>query len=388
VRYGVIGAGRQGTAAAFDMAKWGGAEAVLLADRSIDAARMASERINELIGRDVAQWVDIDAGMHEELVRLVRPLDAFLCATPYALIPACTRGAIEAGTGMVDLGGHTPTVLGQLRLDGEARAAGVSIVPDCGMGPGLNNTLALAAIEQLELRGAVAREARVWDGGLPQRPEGPFGYQLFFHIEGLTNEYDGMALVLREGRVQEVETLTELELLEFEELGTLEAFVTSGGTSTVPFTMAGKLDVYENKTLRYPGHYAAFRAFKDLGLFSREPIEVQGVLVVPRDLYHELLFPRLKSEAIRDVCVIRAEAIGERGHARETVRFELVDRFDESTGFAAMERLTGWHAAIMTEMIAKGEIPPGVHPLERAVSQLRVLEEIEARGLEVRRERR
>jgi lysine 6-dehydrogenase len=255
------------------------------------------------------------------------------------------------------------------------------------MGPGLNNTLALAAIEELELRGAVAREARVWDGGLPQRSEGPFGYQLFFHIEGLTNEYDGMALVLRDGRVQEIETLTELELLEFEGLGTLEAFVTSGGTSTVPFTMAGKLDVYENKTLRYPGHYAAFRAFKDLGLFAREPVEVRGVPVVPRDLYHELLRPRLETDAIRDVCVIRAEAIGERGHSRETVRFELVDRFDEASGFAAMERLTGWHAAIVTEMIAKGTIPPGVHSLERAVSQLHIVQEIEARGLEVRRER-
>ncbi len=388
MRYGVIGAGRQGTAAAYDMAKWGGAETVLLADRSIDAARAASKRINELIGRDVARWAEIDVTVHEELVDLVRPLDAILCATPYAFIPACTHGAIEAGTGMVDLGGHTPTVLGQLRLDGEARAAGVSIVPDCGMGPGLNNTLALAAIEQLELRGAVAREARVWDGGLPQRPEGPFGYQLFFHIEGLTNEYDGMALVLREGRVQEVETLTELELLEFEELGTLEAFVTSGGTSTVPFTMAGKLDVYENKTLRYPGHYAAFRAFKDLGLFSREPIKVRGAPIVPRDVYHELLFPRLETRTVRDICVMRAEAVGKRGSVQETVRFELVDRFDDSTGFAAMERLTGWHAAIVTEMIAQGEIPPGVHPLERAVSQLRILQEIEARGLEVRRQHR
>jgi len=387
VRYGVIGAGRQGTAAAYDMARWGDAETVLLADLSLDVARAASERVNELTGRDVARWAEIDVTANDELVHLVRPLDAFLCATPFALIPACTRGAIEAGTGMVDLGGHTPTVRGQLELDDEARAAGVSIVPDCGMGPGLNNTLALAAIEELELRGAVAREARVWDGGLPQRSEGPFGYQLFFHIEGLTNEYDGMALVLRDGRVQEIETLTELELLEFEGLGTLEAFVTSGGTSTVPFTMAGKLDVYENKTLRYPGHYAAFRAFKDLGLFAREPVEVRGVPVVPRDLYHELLRPRLETDAIRDVCVIRAEAIGERGHSRETVRFELVDRFDEATGFAAMERLTGWHAAIVTEMIAKGTIPPGVHSLERAVSQLHIVQEIEARGLEVRRER-
>jgi lysine 6-dehydrogenase len=385
MRYGVIGAGRQGTAAAYDMAKWGDAELVLLADRSIDVARGASERINRLVGQDVARGAEIDVAAQEELIDLVSPLDAFLCATPYAFIPACTRVAIEAGTGMVDLGGHTPTVLRQLQLDEDARDAGIAVVPDCGMGPGLNNTMAIAAVEELVARGATPHTAQVWDGGLPQVPTDPFGYQLFFHIEGLTNEYDGMALVLRDGRVQEIETLTELEFLEFEELGTLEAFVTSGGTSTVPYTMEGKLEVYENKTLRYPGHYAAFKAFKDLGLFSRRPIGVEGTPVVPRDVYHALLSPRLEQDLVRDVCVIRAEATGTRDGEHAVVRFELIDRFDEETGFSAMERLTGWHAAIVTEMVARGEIRPGVHPLERATPQLRVLEEVEARGLRVRR---
>lgn len=385
MRYGVIGAGRQGTAAAYDMAKWGDAESVLLADRSIQVARAAAARVNDLTGREVATWAQVDASAEGKLTSLVQTLDVFLCATPYAFIPTCTRAAIAAGTGMVDLGGHTPTVLGQLELDEDARDAGIAIVPDCGMGPGLNNTMAIAAVEELETRGAIPHTARVWDGGLPQEPTDPFGYRLFFNIEGLTNEYDGMALVIREGRVQEIETLTELELLDFEELGTLEAFVTSGGTSTVPYTMAGTLEVYENKTLRYPGHFAAFRAFKDLGLFSRRAIEVEGMEVTPRAAYHAMLGPKIDVGAVRDVCVIRAEATGTRDGDRVAVRFELVDRFDDSTGFSAMERLTGWHAAIVAEMVAGGEIVPGVHPLERATSQLRILEQIEARGLHVSR---
>jgi len=367
------------------MAKWGDAESVLLADSSAEAARAASERVNDLIGRHVAEWTQVDATEVAELARVVRSLDAFLCATPYALIPTCTRVAIEVGTGMVDLGGHTPTVLGQLQFDEDARRAGIAVVPDCGMGPGMNNTMAIAAVEELEARGATPVTARVWDGGLPQEPTGPFGYRLFFNIEGLTNEYDGNAVVLRNGEVQEVETLTERELLDFDELGTLEAFVTSGGTSTVPYTMAGTLDVYENKTLRYPGHFAAFRAFKDLGLFAWQEVEVEGSSVVPRAAYHALLEPRLDVGAVHDVCVIRAEATGTRDGKHVTVRFELIDRFDEGTGFSAMERLTGWHAAIVTEMIARGEIQPGVHPLERATSQLRILEQVELRGLHVSR---
>jgi lysine 6-dehydrogenase len=385
VRYGVIGAGRQGTAAAYDMAARGGADEVLLADRDPEVARQAAERIDRLVGRRVASFAQIDVVDEDELARLIRPLDAVLCATPYAFIPVCTKAAITAGTGMVDLGGHTPTVLGQLRLDDAARSARVAIVPDCGMGPGLNNSMALGAIESLEIRGVTPREARVWDGGLPQRPTDPFGYQLFFHVEGLTNEYDGTALVLREGQVREIETLTEYELLEFDELGTLEAFVTSGGASTVPYTMEGSLDAYENKTLRYPGHFAAFRAFKDLGLFSKQPVEVDGASVTPRDFYHRLLTPRLDGGSVRDICVMRAEAVGVRDGERTAIRFELVDHYDEPTGFAAMERLTGWHAAIITEMIARREIADGVHPLERALPQLRVIEEIEKRGLHVRR---
>ncbi|NIA24295.1 MAG: hypothetical protein GWP04_01865 [Gammaproteobacteria bacterium] len=384
MRYGVIGAGRQGTAAGYDMAVHGDAQEVILADRDLIVAQRAAARINSLVGRSVAVAEEIDVANEDALVGLVGPLDVFLCATPFVLIPGCTRAAIAAGTGMVDLGGHTATVLDQLDLDEEARAAQIAIVPDCGMGPGLNNTLALAAVERLREQGAVPREARVWDGGLPQDPKEPWRYALFFHINGLTNEYDGTALVLRDGEVSEVDTLTEFETLEFDDLGTLEAFVTSGGTSTVPYTMAGELEVYENKTLRYPGHYAAFRAFKDLGLFSMDPVDVGGTPVVPRDLYHALLGPQLEGDDVHDVCVMRAEAIGVRGGRDVSVRFELVDRYDPETGFSAMERLTGWHAAIMAELIARGEVPVGVHPVERAVSPLRFLEEVRARGFDLR----
>ncbi len=383
MRYGVIGAGRQGTAAAYDMARWGDANQIVLADRELDAATKAARRINTLVGNEMATATRIDVADRENLVALLHPLDAVLCATPYALIPACTAAAIEAHTGMVDLGGHTPTVLGQWQLDPRAKDAGVAIVPDCGMGPGLNNTLALAAVETLEAMGAVPKEARVWDGGLQQHPSGPFGYHLLFNIEGLTNEYDGMALVLRDGEVREIETLTELETLEFDELGTLEAFVTSGGTSTVPYSYEGTLDVYENKTLRYPGHLAAFQAFRDLGLFGREGLNVGEATVVPRDVYHQLLSPRLQGGDPRDVCVMRAEASGERDGVAVRAGFEVIDRYDEETGFLAMERLTGWHAAVITEMIARGEICPGVHPLERAVSQRHVLNALKSRGIHI-----
>ncbi len=384
VHYGVLGAGRQGTAAGYDLAVHGSAGRVEFADRDPDAAARAADTVNRLAPVEIAAGTSLDVTDHAALVQWLVPLDVVVCAVPFVYILACTQAAIAATTGMVDLGGHTDTVLQQLEMDGDARRAGIAVVPDCGMGPGMNNTLGVYAIEQLRARGARPREVRLWDGGLPQQPPEPWGYQSFFHIDGLTNEYDGQAVFLREGRLTLVDALTEPELIEFAGVGTLEAFVTSGGTSTVPHTLLGELEVYENKTCRYPGHYAQFKAFKDLGLFGQQPVEIApGEQVVPRRLYHALLEPQLAADQVRDVCVIRARGTGELEGKTMSLVVDLIDRFDPDTGFTAMERLTGWHAAIMASFVARGTIPPGVHPLERALPATDFLEEVRRRGFTI-----
>jgi lysine 6-dehydrogenase len=383
IRYAVVGTGRQGTAAAYDMAKWGNAESILLTDYDLERAAHAAEWVNRLMGREVATSTQLDARDQDALVELLKPIDVYLCATPFVFIPGCTQAAIRAGTSMVDLGGHTETVLKQLSMSDQAIAAGISIVPDCGMGPGMNNTLGVYAFEQLAARDATPREIRLWDGGLPQNPPQPWGYQCSFHINGLTNEYDGQALVIRDGKVMGVDTLTEVEIIEFEGIGKLEAFVTSGGTSTVPYTYEGRLQVYENKTCRYPGHLAQFKAFKDLGLFSEEPIDLNGTRVIPRQLYHTLLAPQLEVDRVMDVCVMRVKGSGEKDGKTISLTVDLIDRYDEVTGFTAMERLTGWHAAIMCQLIAQGEVPTGAWSLEKAISATRFMEEVHQRGFQI-----
>lgn len=382
-RYAVVGAGRQGTAAAYDMVKWGDAESVLLADFDADAATRAADHINRLIGQPVATSAQIDVRDHDALVELLTPIDVFLCATPFIFIMNCTRAAIASQTSMVDLGGHTDTVLNQLALTDEAQSQNITIVPDCGMGPGMNNTLGVYTVEKLTQKGANPSQVRLWDGGLPKNPPNPWGYECSFHINGLTNEYDAQAVFLRDGKVTLVDTFTEIDIVEFEGVGELEAFVTSGGTSTVPYTYENQLQVYENKTCRYPGHCAQFKAFKDLGLFGEEPIDVGGVQVKPRDLYHKLLRPQIEVDRVIDVCVMRAKGTGEK-HGRElSFVVDLIDRYDESTGFTAMERLTGWHAAIMAELIARGEVEKGVWSLEKAIPATRFMEKVRERGFQV-----
>jgi lysine 6-dehydrogenase len=378
--YLILGAGRQGTAAAYDLARFGDAARITLADADPTRAEGAAQRVNRLLDRDVARGVRLDVRDAAALVVALRGADACLSAVPYAFNLEITRAAIQARCGLCDLGGNTDIVWQQLELDEEARAAGISVVPDCGMGPGLTNTLAAYAMGFLDQ----PREVYIWDGGLPQDPQPPWNYQLTFNIEGLTNEYDGEAVFLRDGRLVHVPCLTELEELDIPPLGRLEAFVTAGGVSTAVRTYAGRLQVYQNKTLRYPGHCARFRAFRDLGLFSQEPIEVDGIPVIPRRVYHALLEPRITAPEVRDVCVIRVQALGRKeGHETEVV-VDFIDYYDEATGFTAMERTTGWHAAIMAAMIAHGEVEAGVIPVELAILGETFVAELRKRGFHIR----
>ena len=380
----VLGAGRQGTAAGYDLALHGGAGPVVFADVDENAARAAAGRVERLLGAGTASAVAVDVTDGGALRDVLAPARVCVAAVPYRFLFGVTGAAIEAGTGMVDLGGHTDTVLRQWKLDEAARVAGVTVVPDCGMGPGLNNTLGLYAMELLQAGGVAPTEVRLWDGGLPQEPPEPWGYQCSFDIEGLINEYDGQAVFLRGGERVLVDTFADLEVVDFDGIGRLEAFVTSGGTSTLPYTLAGKLQVCENKTLRYPGHAARFTAFRDAGLFGDEPVGLPGGgAASPRRLLAALLRPQLEADVVIDVCVMRAKASGESDGGMASVVVELVDRFDPDTGFTAMERLTGWHAAIMAGFIARGEVPTGVVPLEKAVPAARFVAEVRERGIRV-----
>ena len=376
-RYVVLGAGRQGTAAAYDLARFGGAARVVMADASLDAARQAAARVNDLLGREVAEAAPVDAAQRASVADVLAGAHVALSAVPYVFNLALSEACIAAGVSLCDLGGNTDVVWSQLRLGEAARRAGVSVVPDCGMGPGLINHMGVHVMDLLDR----AREVHLYDGGLPQDPVAPWGYQLTFHVNGLTNEYDGDATFIRDGKLTAVPTFTELETIEFPPLGRLEAFVISGSMSTTPHTHLGRLERYENKVLRYPGHFATFEAYKRLGLFSEQPVELDGREVVPRQLYHRLLEPKLAVPRIRDVCVMRALGVGEKDGRPARVTLDLVDRYDPVTGFTAMERLTGWHAAIMMALQARGRIEPGAHRMEQAVRAGEVLAELERRGI-------
>lgn len=378
--YAVLGAGRQGTAAAYDMAKFGNARKVVLGDVNPKLAREAARRVNLLCGRKVAESAFVDVRRQAQVKRFLTGIDAFLSAVPYYYNLEIAKTAIRARASMCDLGGNTDIVRKQLRLDRQARDAGISIVPDCGLGPGMSATLACYGISLLD----APHEVFIYDGGLPQNPRPPFNYLLTFHFDGLANEYSGMAVFLREGEIVEVPCFEELEFVEFPPpLGKLEAFITSGGTSTCPWTFRGKLKTFQNKTLRYPGSYAQLRTMHDLGFFSDREIGIGGIKIAPRRVLQALFEPKVRLPGEKDVVALRVRCLGEKNNQKSEVVLDVVDFYDEQTGFTAMERTTGWHASIVAIMMAKGETSRGAKPLEIAVPGLSFVNELKRRGIKL-----
>ena len=379
-RYAVLGAGRQGTACAYDMIKCGDADSVVMADLSIEVAQAAAARVNELLDTDKAVAVELDVTDLDAVRAVLEGVDAFLSAVPYYFNVGITRAAVQAGASMCDLGGNTDLVREQLGFDARAKAAGISIVPDCGQVPGMGTSLMVYAMSLLD----EPEEVFMWDGGLPQEPRPPFDYLLTFNIAGLTNEYAESPIFLRDGRPTLVPTMDELEELEFPPpVGRLEAFTTGGGVSTMPWTYEGQLKTLQNKTVRYPGHFDQLRAFYDLGLWSLEPVQVGDQEVVPRDLFHALFLPLVTYSDDKDVVVIRIQATGRQEGKLAEVVLDLMDFYDEETGFTAMERTTGWDGAIVAGMMARGQTPRGAVPVELAVPPALFVQELARRGIQV-----
>ena len=362
-KYCIIGSGRQGTAAAYDIVSHGEPQTLTIIDSNNDNLQKCKDKIKKLTDFDV-DIINIDINDENKLIKSLFDIDIFLSSVPYKFNLYLTDVAIKSKTSMVDLGGHTNNVIEQLKKSKEAKEAGITIVPDCGMGPGMNVSMALLAMEGFDQ----VEEVRVWDGGLPQDPQPPWNYNLFFNIAGLTNEYDGNAYFLREGKVTEVSCFEDIETLGFDGIGNLEAAVTSGGLSTMPWTYENKIKLLENKTLRYSGHWEQMIAFRHLGLFREDKLKIENIEISPRDFYHSLLEPQLEQKNLKDICIMRTEARGLLNGKKTTKTIECIDKYNEQTKFLAMEMWTGFHASMVMQHIGASKIDLGAYPIELALS--------------------
>ncbi len=383
MKYLLLGAGLQGTAIAFDLLQQApDTTSLVVVDSRADALDHLATRFDDRRLRCVQG--DVSDGAF--LAPLVAAADCMISAVNYWYNVDLAQAAVAGGAHFVDLGGNNDVVAQELNLDAAARAAGVSVVPDCGLAPGLANILGYWVASQL----TTCETVRLRVGGLPQQPRPPLNYQLAFSVQGLINEYLEPALVIRDGKVRTVPSLTELETIAFPPpFGELEAFQTSGGTSTLPHTLEGRVQQLDYKTIRYRGHCDQLRTLHSLGLFGNDPVMVAGAEVKPRDVLAEMLTRTLPTSG-DDVVLILVEAEGTVAAGgnlppqpiRRSVR--IIDRNDVRTRLSAMMRMTGFPAAIIAQMLARGDIAaPGARPQELIVPAERMLDELKRRGVQV-----
>jgi lysine 6-dehydrogenase len=368
-----LGAGQQGRAVAFDLLRDPDAE-VILADQDPDALE------------DVYSWLDdprvdlepLDASNREEARAAMEDAEVAISALPYRFNLDLTQDAIATRTHLLDLGGNNSVVSQQLELDPLAREAGVIVIPDCGLAPGLATVLAADVCDRMSR----VSHLKIRVGGLPQKPQGELEYMLTFNVEGLLNEYSEPVLAMRDNEVVTLEPLADLERVTFPEpWGELEAFNTSGGLSTLPRTVGHKVENMDYKTLRYPGHCEKVRALYEQGLFSREARDTSQGSVIPRDLVGKM-FEETCNYPEADVVLLRITAMGTKGNVPISVRTQIIDRFDKENGITAMMRMTGYPTAIIASLISHGELSErGVIPGERAIPKQLFRQELKSREI-------
>jgi len=373
----VLGAGLQGSACAYD----------LLQDKEVTEVRLADLHVGH-IPDFLAPYsgprlipTPLDVRDHDAVLGIMRQCDAVMSAIPYYFNFDLAKLAVEAGVHFCDLGGNTEIVFKQKELDADARRKNITVVPDCGLAPGMVNILAEYGIRQLDSVDSV----KIFVGGLPQHPEPPLNYMLVYSLEGALDYYTTLSWVLRNGKRTHVKALSEREPVTFDSLGTLEAFHTAGGLSTMAFRYEGKIPTMEYKTLRYPGHAALMEDIRSMGLLDLAPVDVKGMKVVPRDAFIASVMPKLHKPKGRDLVALRVVVGGTKGGAPATRTFELVDRYDEAHDISAMMRTTGYSLSITGLMQARGQVtPPGVHTPDECIPAAAYIAELRRRGVDIK----
>jgi lysine 6-dehydrogenase len=370
----VLGSGRMSKGIVFDLLNNERIETVFLVDQSAVALEDLSSVFNDpRIKTTVAGADDL-----EKLTPLFQKADGALSAVPYDYNRELTRLAIESKTHFVDLGGNYKVVRDQFKMTGQARESDVGVFPDCGLAPGMTSVLSAHLVSQL----ARVDTLKIRVGGLPLEPQTPLNYMLVFSVHGLINEYLEDAIILEDGHIKMVSSMTDVEELEFPRpFGLLEAFNTSGGTSTLPYTFENSISYLDYKTIRYPGHCHIMKAMLDLGFAEEKKIRFGDVELSKRDAFEQILSPPLHYES-DDVVLIRVTATGQKGGSRKTLQLQAIEYGDKENGLTAMMRTTAFPATVILQMLMENKIKDrGVLYQEKSVPTTLFLEEMEKRNI-------
>lgn len=367
----VLGAGMVGSVIASDLAKDESLD-VAVADVRPHALSAAVRRSNGKVSPIQANLADASS-----VREAIDQFDMVCGALGSKLGLQTLEAVINAGKNYCDISFMAEDPLDgdrSKKIDALAKEKGLSAVVDCGVAPGMSNLLSAYGASQLVRCDSIA----IYVGGLPRERRWPFEYKAAFSPADVIEEYTRPARLVEHGKVVTREALSEPEPIEFDEIGTLEAFNTDGLR-----TLTHTLDVpfMKEKTLRYPGHIELMRVFRATGLFSEEPIQLGSQRVVPRDVMSALMFPKWTYQpGEEDLTVMRiiVEGLKNKADSHTTrLQWDVLDRLDPTTQATSMSRTTAFPCSIIAQMVMRGEIEAkGVLPPELIATQMGLVEKV------------
>ena len=378
MKVGVLGAGLMGREATRDLILSKEVTNVGIAD--ID--KMRAEQVCQQLQSHKLSAYQVDANNCDELAAFIRNYDVVINALFYSFNEIVAKTAIESGVHCVDLGGHIGHITDQvLKLHEKAQQRGVTVIPDLGVAPGMINILAGYGVSKLDK----AESIKMYVGGIPVQPEAPLEYNHVFSMEGVFDHYTDPSFIIREGIKQEIPSLSEIEPIYFEKFGPLEAFHTSGGTSTLSLSYPF-LKELEYKTIRYPGHAEKFKLLVDLNLTRNDyEVEIGGRKVKPREVFLKVLDPIVALKDKDDVVHLRVIVSGWKNGKKETHVYEMSTYKDRKNNVTAMARSTAYTISVVAQMIGNGKIKQkGVYPPELIVPGQEYIKQMSKREIHIK----
>lgn len=276
---------------------------------------------------------------------LVANSDLVISAVPGFMGYETLRRIIESEKNVVDIAFFPEEAL---ELDALAKEKGVTVIVDAGVAPGLCNIMVGYLDTQLD----DIEEYLCFVGGLPKVREWPYEYKAVFSPADVLEEYTRPARYVAYGEEVVRPALSEVELIDFPGVGTLEAFNTDGLRSLIRTFDAPFM---KEKTLRYPGHVNLMRVFRESGFFSQEAVEVNGQKVVPLSLTSKLMFKDWElKEGEADFTVMQVDITGRKNGKKQKHSFYLLDNYDHEKQITSMARTTGYTCAILARQVLNG----------------------------------
>jgi lysine 6-dehydrogenase len=360
----VLGAGMMGRAIAYDLCKYSNFESITI----IDKDKKNLQTTEDFLGYADIYYNVLNIEKINDVKKYFEKNDIVISAVPYIFNNSLTKIAIETQTHLLDLGGNNDIVRKQRNLFSEAKQNNVTIIPDCGLAPGMTSVITRDLVENLD----TIDNVKIRVGGLPINPKPPLNYQIVFSPNGLINEYVEDAIVLENGEIIKKKSMTELEENIFPKpFGKLEAFLTSGGCSTLPYTYIDKIKNLDYKTIRYIGHCEKFKPLLDMK---------------PREKLIAYLLENLPSNE-KDVVLSRVSSQGIKDSKEIELQYTIIDYYDNINNITSMMRTTAYPTSIIAQMIEKGEImETGVFCCEEIVPCSSFFKELENRNIKIQKE--